>query len=414
MTEHSVLNEYGVIDHDAIDDAVETLTHLKAPNDSFYLSYPWLKRQEGVLAPQQKYLFVLEGNSKQALAGCPVYFTEGEATYYFYNLRRLLLSDRAIATVAQRLAPSDLETLQAVTADLSIRIGEELARAAIVTAPYGYTCALWLSHGAASTHSAVVTAVEGAANAMGSSTSAFMYVPEGADPNLDRALVANGYDQIVLDDEAFLTMTWDSFDGYLASVSSDRRWAIRRELRAFEESGLTITFEAADALTPELAELGATTSERYGHKVDREKIRIGFERARSLLAPYMHVLVVRSGERPVAYLVLHQWHDQLYAKAFGIDPVAAPPSTYCYFNLLFYAPIRLALELEIEQINFGPGGIKARVGRGCELRRLNAYIKFRPEMVTGSVRSRLDQVIDLTNRARKEPGAGVVFEKRVM
>jgi predicted N-acyltransferase len=77
--------------------------------------------------------------------------------------------------------------------------------------------------------------------------------------------------------------------------------------------------------------------------------------------------------RLVAFSLFFEWEEVLYARSFGIDYDHTENSSCAYFNLLFYEPIKYAVEHDLIGIHFGPA-TPAKAARGAQIRPLWSLI----------------------------------------
>ncbi len=166
-----------------------------------------------------------------------------------------------------------------------------------------------------------------------------------------------------------LSIRWRSFDEYLASAS--RR--VRRDLATFGKSGgsivVTTLEEAGTSLAPLLA--SSLTKLVKATSVDDAE-RILLQHA-ALLSPWSRVFVCMSAGRPIGFALFFELENILYARLVGFDYAKAVNGEY--FALLFYAPIRDALERGIERIHFGIGAHEPKLARGAEPRPLWCFLR---------------------------------------
>jgi predicted N-acyltransferase len=399
-----------------IDDIGEGVWSSMAPaHGSYYLGHPWLRCKEGeALTAESLYFAATDGQT--ALAGLPAYVIRDPATYFFFNIRELFLGERTLATLTARLDADRARELREAAAVLS-QDGFARPPWLVSAAPWGYTSALLRSAEAppalrSKAAEAVLRAFEDRGAAVGANVLAFPYVPKGVDRRFERQLTDSGYHAVPIELDCTLPVRWRSFGDYLDAMSSDRRGAVRKEIRRFEQAGLELAFGDAADITPDLADLAAQTSVKYGHRPNPERLAREFDVWRRHLGPYIRVVLARKGAKNVGFLVLHEWRGRFFAKEAGFDYCDSGPSTFSYFNVLFYGPLRLAIDEGIREIHYGPGGVETRVARLCETRLLQSYLRF-PGARDPELLRAFRRVVELTALARAEPGAGVVYSAEV-
>jgi predicted N-acyltransferase len=388
---------------------------MEPAHGSYYLGYPWLRCKEGEELTAES-LYFAATYRQTPIAGLPAYVIRDPQAYFFFNIGELFFGERTLATLSTRLDADRASELRAAAALLS-RNGFARPPWLVSAAPWGYTSALLRAAEAprglrSRADEAVLRAFEDCGAAVGANALAFLYVPKGVDGRFERQLRRSGYHGVPIELDCSLPVRWRSFGDYLDAMSSDRRGAVRKEIRRFEQAGLELAVGDAADITPDLAYLAAQTSVKYGHRPNPERLTREFDLWRRHLAPYIRVVLARKGRKNVGFLVLHEWGGRFFAKEAGFDYSDPARSTFSYFNVLFYGPLRLAIEEGIREIHYGPGGVETRVPRLCETRPLLSYIRF-PRVRDPELLDAFRRVVELTSLARAEPGAGVVYSAEV-
>jgi uncharacterized protein len=161
-----------------------------------------------------------------------------------------------------------------------------------------------------------------------------------------------------------------SFDDYVRSLSSRRRATVRRDVAAFAGSGLRAgRMRLSEALDfgPRLL---ARLVESHGGGVDEEQARAMLTSQAASLDRVSHVFVAHDDEGEVAaYSVAYEWDDVLYLRFVGLDHERAEPAG-AYFEVAYYAPLRLAYEHGLSTVHLGVGSFRPKVLRGGRLREL--------------------------------------------
>jgi predicted N-acyltransferase len=158
----------------------------------------------------------------------------------------------------------------------------------------------------------------------------------------------------------------DTFDDYLNGLSAHRRRRIRSEIRDFSSGGFTVRHtrlsESVDRIAPLLAEHHG----RYGHADTPDMLGAHFTQQAEHLDDLSHVLLCSDGATTVGALLIYEWDRVWYARAVGFaDGVRGQSSAF--FNLVYYLPIRAAIERGARGYEVGPSTIGAKVKRGAVL-----------------------------------------------
>ncbi|HEY6539248.1 MAG TPA: GNAT family N-acetyltransferase [Candidatus Dormibacteraeota bacterium] len=163
-----------------------------------------------------------------------------------------------------------------------------------------------------------------------------------------------------------IEVTWDSFAGYLAQLSSQRRRSARRERERFAQSGLRVEVSDLASCWQELAPLAARLQEKYRHALAPEELARQLEAQARHLNRESRVILCRRGRRLVAFALFYAWNGALYGRLAGFD-YQETPGTDAYFNLAFYLPIQLALDEGLTRLRLGMASWRAKVLRGARL-----------------------------------------------
>lgn len=333
----------------------------------------WLRTAEARAERGQRYA-VLEGEDPAAgPRGGLVAYGMDERSWFFNN------------PVEQLCAPS--ETLGAHLTDAERRTLEEYAPklaaerrslypALVSVLPSGYLPGVLRAPSAdaardAATAAELAAVLEGLAEEREESTVAVMHVPE-VDTVLREALTARGHLPFVTAGECVLHVDWDDFEGYLASLPSPRPNRIRREVRAFTESGAVLREATLEDLDERHAQLHAGHLRRYGHDVAIEGSRALIRGIRAHPTGRGRVLeALRDGEL-VGFLVCYELDRVLHPKMIGV--AEGEKRSFTYFNLTYYGVVRLAAAEGARRIVYGPAAYEAKALRGCALERRISHV----------------------------------------
>lgn len=158
----------------------------------------------------------------------------------------------------------------------------------------------------------------------------------------------------------------DSFDDYLGRLTGHRRRRVRHEVLEFRRSGRVIRRRRLSDAVGILAPLVAAHHRRYGHADTTAMLTTHFSKHALHLDDVGHVLVCEEAGTAVGALLVYEWDDAWYARAVGIADGLRGESA-ALFNLVYYEPIRLAIERGRTRYLVGPSTIGAKVKRGAIL-----------------------------------------------
>jgi predicted N-acyltransferase len=202
---------------------------------------------------------------------------------------------------------------------------------------------------------------------------AFMYLTPAAAAELSPVLDAQ---PLLADVSAAVRLDGcDTFDDYLGLLSGHRRRRIRHEMREFRRDGLSIRPGGLADNVDVLARLMAEHHGRYGLADDEKMLRVHLAAHAAHLGDLARVLLCCDGRTVVGGLLAYEWDGTWYARAVGL----ADGLRGAYFELVYYEPIRLAVERGGTRYVVGPGTLDAKLNRGASL-------EVRWSLLTGSPR----------------------------
>lgn len=200
--------------------------------------------------------------------------------------------------------------------------------------------------------------------AWGVAASAFMYLTPGAAAELAPVV---GTPPLLTDITAAVHLDGcESFDDYLGRLSAHRRRRIGHEMREFAASGFDVRAARLADVVEVVAPLMAAHHGRYGLPDSRQMLAAHLYQHAEHLGDLGHVLLCEDGGHTVGALLIYEWADAWYARAVGLaDGLRGQASVY--FNLVYYLPIRRAVERGMRRYVVGPSTLGAKVKRGADL-----------------------------------------------
>ena len=331
--------------------------------ESLYLTYEWLESQEGWNTPRPLHVALHDRAREAVVAVLPAYLLEDPEQHRFDNCPRLLLDVTTYPRdLAGALPPDEGEAL--------VRARDELAGAGGLAYPAlvanaGNGAIAGYAAEAGTDERALLAAFDEVADELGVPTRAYWYVNPVALPAIPRELRSRCYAEAAINAVCQLDIRWASFEDYLHSLSSNRRTAVRREIRAFEADGLRVELSDGAVLDAELAEMHANLQHRYAQAGDPSAILHGFDVAREKLGERLRVFVARAGATPVGFITALEFEGTLHVRQAGFAESRGSETRFVYFNTVFYAPIRYAIEAGLDRIDYSYASFEAKQARGC-------------------------------------------------
>lgn len=171
--------------------------------------------------------------------------------------------------------------------------------------------------------------------------------------------------------EAVLDLTASSFEEYLAGLSRSRRESVRADLRDFSRSGLESRLVRLGEVIPAAAPLAVNVQHKYGHRSSSARQVRFFGDCAAKVGEDALVFGCFDGSRLIGFGLAFEWRDTLYMRSAGFDYDALPRRGE-HFMVMYYAPIRYAIERGLARVHFGIESFSGKVRRGCSLRPLRS------------------------------------------
>ncbi|AUG78793.1 hypothetical protein CFP65_4026 [Kitasatospora sp. MMS16-BH015] len=353
----------------------------------------WLATAEA-RAPGRCHYAVLSEADGTPQGGLVAYET-GPDGWHFANPVALLA--RSTEAVAEHLDSAELAELTTCAKELT-EAQDQLHPALACYLPSGYRPGLLPGPDPAGTVTeALLDQLDALAAEGGYPTAAVLHVPERASALRER-LERRGYLPFVAVGDCVLHTPWADFGGYLGSLKSHRRTAVRREIRAFAESGAELRETGLDSLGEAHALLHAGHMRRYGHPAEPAASRQLITSIQTHRTGTGRVFEAWRGTELIGFVVCYQLGDVFYPKMIGV--AEGEKRSSAYFNLTYYEPVRVALAEGIRQIVYGPEAYGAKALRGCALERLVSHVRLPAGQRTAGARAAA--LVDLGHRRRMD------------
>jgi len=194
---------------------------------------------------------------------------------------------------------------------------------------------------------------------------------------LDGALRSLRFSSIEGYRRAWLNLPGNSFQDYLASLNSEHRRNVRKDLERFQASGQSIQVTTGMAgYGDDLAVLQAANLDKYGLPANISSMR---SRHKTLLTTFGDdSLVIRSVYKgtTTGFCMFFRGVDTLHALFAGFQPgnsVNGP-----YFQVVFHSAIEWVYKTPLRIIDYGIGGQNttiAKKGRGCAVEPVTSWFR---------------------------------------
>lgn len=201
----------------------------------------------------------------------------------------------------------------------------------------------------------------------------YLYLRSDRPEFLD-ALESYGACLVPMAERCDMRVTWTDFDGYLATLSRNRRTAARRETREIRERGIEIRERGVAAEEPDLVRLRCNLVAKYGGTPDQEREAGSLRYLRDHFGDDLLVVEARKDGRLIAFSLFICDGDAWTVLMNGAD-YDDPDASFVYFATMFYRPAELAPAAGVRTIGYGIGTIAAKRSRGCATTTLYAAVQ---------------------------------------
>jgi predicted N-acyltransferase len=354
------------------------------------LSYDWLRYEEGRVAARCVYLVVVDDTGRY-LGAAVAYLFDGTGHHTAYPVHEVLLGASHYPAPAVGDRAARLRELAE-----RLRARARFIPSLVCVSPSSYQPGLlWRRRSDLTEQSLVVEGVldmfADASNAMGATASAVLFVPGTSTPLIE-GLRRAGYHPARLGANSVLRLPFTSFDDYVLSLPPQRRRKVTRERARFAGLGPVIKTGGPELLDHDCAKLAAAHYRRYGHETSIPAVLDRFARIERQ-AP-LRVVTASVDGRLVGFSAFLVDTGRFIGRMYGSDS----GGYFEYFNLVYYEPIRLAIEDRVKEIQYGSETYDAKVFRGCQLTPLVGYFTSTDTGITMAVRVR-----DLAARTELAP-----------
>jgi predicted N-acyltransferase len=211
--------------------------------------------------------------------------------------------------------------------------------------------------------------------------SSFPFVSE-QDTCLLTSLSSFGYFQYPWINTLYVDVCWANFDDYLASFSHKVRNNISREIRSFSESEIKIE-EPLDFgnISEKMADLSSNLFEKYNPGEKTNKNEAFFKSLNENAKDITKLIIAKKEDNLVGYLLLMRQKDNLDCFTCGFDYNLLSNTTFLYFNMVYYYPIKWAIQEGISKIYYRRTAEEAKLHRGCNPEQIFTNLKCQNKLL---------------------------------
>jgi hypothetical protein len=205
--------------------------------------------------------------------------------------------------------------------------------------------------------------------------SSFSLVPE-SEKVLIQSLQNSGYSKTDSRNSFYLDIQWSSLEEYVGSLEKKVRKNVRREMKRCRESGVTIEEESltVDYATI-LSNLYSNLNLKYHTEEENPFATSFFRNLAEYAGDKTRLFVARKIDRITGFSLSLKHRDILDVLFYGFEANTQSKTDFTYFNLIYYAPIDLAIKEGIRRINYHTTMDEVKLKRGCNLEQLHSFTK---------------------------------------
>jgi predicted N-acyltransferase len=173
----------------------------------------------------------------------------------------------------------------------------------------------------------------------------------------------------------YLDVCWSDFDDYLKSLKGQYRYQVRREIRSCAENGVTIE-EVSDFedLAKTLSDLSLNLFSKYNKWTQRLE-PFFYETLSKYAKDNTVVFLAKKKDNVVGFSLFIRKGETLDAFLGGFNYNFQEKLDFTYFNLVYYVPVKWAIQEGIRKIYYRWGSEEGKYKRGCKPENLYNFVK---------------------------------------
>lgn len=205
--------------------------------------------------------------------------------------------------------------------------------------------------------------------------SSFLFVSD-FDVLLAKTLQNFDYIRFPWMDTLYLDVHWPSFEAFLASFKCKIRKDIKRQIRKFNQSGLIIEKNPnIEELSERLSVLYANVFRKYNGN-NPPPYRVSFFRNLCRYAgDKIKLFTAKKHGETVAFSLDLKHKDTVDGFMFGCDYNSRTQTDFAYFNLIYYEPIKWAIQEGISKIFYRLAAENVKLRIGCKREKNWSFVK---------------------------------------
>lgn len=207
--------------------------------------------------------------------------------------------------------------------------------------------------------------------------SSFLFISQ-FDKDSSTNLGINGYHKFPRRTHSYyLPINWHSFEEYLSSLKYKTRKNANREIKKLHKNNIKIDrLTEFKEFSTILSRLSSNLLSRYEEKKTNyysasfyENLNDNFTKGNAI------VFVASKNNKILGYSLFLRKGKNLDGFRCGFDYQIQEKNDYAYFNLVYYSPIKWAIQEGIKKIYYRYTNDKVKIKRGCKPEKSFAFIK---------------------------------------
>jgi len=217
--------------------------------------------------------------------------------------------------------------------------------------------------------------------------SSFLFVSE-FDVLLAKTLQKFGYIRFPWLNTLYLDVHWSSFEDFLASLKHKIRKDIRREIRKFNQSGLTLERNSnIEELSERLSVLYTNLFRKYNRDKPSPYGPSFFRDLSRFAGDKIKLFTAKKGSEIIAFSLTLRQKNTLDGYMFGSDYNSRTKTDFAYFNLVYYEAIKWAIQEGIRKIYYRLAAENVKMRIGCKPEKNSTFIKCHNALIAPLVQA---------------------------
>jgi len=205
--------------------------------------------------------------------------------------------------------------------------------------------------------------------------SSFLFVSE-FDKRLLMHLENMGYHKFFYRNTLYLDVRWRNFEDYLQSLKGDVRKNVRREIKSCKKNGVIIEeMNEFKDLSTTLSDLYSNLLLKYQKNVKSPFSASFYESLSDYAKDKTKVFIAKKKGVVIGFSICLRQGEILDVFHCGFNYDLMEKSDFVYFNIVYYEPIKWALQEGIRKIYYRITAEDVKYRRGCKPERVYSFVK---------------------------------------